>query len=300
MAINTVQVVIDGQTYTLTYNGSSGKYEATITAPTITSFNQPGGYYGATVNVTDQAGNLTTQTSSNAANRLTVKEKVVPVIAGLSPAASARLTTAGPTITGNITDEVNGSGVKTSTFVLKIDGGAAIPVGSITFTPISNGYSFSYTASGLAQGNHTYTVDVQDNDGNAAVQKSVTFTVDTVAPTLNVTSPTNSLITNQASLNVIGVTSDSTSGPATVTVKLNGVDQGSVTVDGGGNFTKAITIVSGSNTIIVEATDTAGLKTSITRTVTLDTVAPTITLVELVPNPVDAGQTFIIKVTASD
>jgi len=33
MAVKTVQVVINGQTHTLTYNATTKKYEATITAP---------------------------------------------------------------------------------------------------------------------------------------------------------------------------------------------------------------------------------------------------------------------------
>lgn len=298
MAIQQVQAVINGVTHTLTYNGSTGKYEATVTAPTITSFNQPGGYYGVSVTATDQAGNSTTRDSSQASNRLTVKEKVPPVISQLSPAANARLTSAGPTITGKLTDETNGSGVNTDTFILKIDG-TAVNNANVTFTPVSGGYTFSYTASGLAQGNHTYTVDVKDNDGNAASQQSVAFIVDTVAPTLNVTAPANSLITNQTTINVTGTTNDATSGPATISIKVNGIDAGAVTVSAGA-FTKAITLSSGSNTIEIKATDSAGLTTTVTRTVTLDTVAPTITAVELVPNPVDAGQTFIIRVTATD
>ena len=37
MAISTVKATINGSEYTLTYNASSGKYEATIPAPTQTS-----------------------------------------------------------------------------------------------------------------------------------------------------------------------------------------------------------------------------------------------------------------------
>jgi flagellar hook assembly protein FlgD len=297
VAINTVKVTIDGQTHTLTYNGATGKYEKTITAPTITSFNQSGGYYPVVIEVTDVAGNITTKDSTDASCRLVVKENVPPVISNLSPAASARVVTAGPTITGKIVDETNGSGVDTSSFVLKIDGVAKT---GATFTPVAGGYTFSYTASGLGQGNHTYTIDCKDNDGNSAVQKSVTFIVDTVAPTLNVTAPVDGLITNQTAVNVTGTTSDVTSNPTVITVTVNGVDAGTVTVDGSGNFSKGITLKSGANTVVVKATDSAGLSTTITRNITVDTVAPTITLVELVPNPVDAGSTFIIKVTATD
>ena len=49
MAIKTVQATINGQTYTLTLNSTSGKYEATVTAPSKSSYNQSGHYYGVTV-----------------------------------------------------------------------------------------------------------------------------------------------------------------------------------------------------------------------------------------------------------
>ncbi len=48
------------------------------------------------------------------------------------------------------------------------------------------------------------------------------------------------------------------------------------------------------------ATDAAGKSTTVTRNVTVDTVPPAITAVTLAPNPVDAGQTYVITVTVSD
>lgn len=62
MAVKTVQATINGQTYTLTLNSSTGKYEATVTAPSKSSYNQSGHYYGVTVKATDEAGNTTTIT----------------------------------------------------------------------------------------------------------------------------------------------------------------------------------------------------------------------------------------------
>lgn len=38
MSVKTVQAVINGQTYNLTLNSSTGKYEATITAPGKSSY----------------------------------------------------------------------------------------------------------------------------------------------------------------------------------------------------------------------------------------------------------------------
>ena len=73
-----------------------------------------------------------------------------------------------------------------------------------------------------------------------------------------------------------------------------------MTVGSDGSFSKALTLASGSNTITVVATDSAGKSTTVTRTVTLDTVAPTIKAVTLTPNPVDAGKTYVISVEVTD
>ena len=60
------------------------------------------------------------------------------------------------------------------------------------------------------------------------------------------------------------------------------------------------TLVSGSNTITVVATDKAGKTTTVTRKVTLDTGAPVFEKVTLTPNPVDCGKTFVISVKVTD
>ena len=148
----------------------------------------------------------------------------------------------------------------------------------------------------MGDGSHTVTVDASDNDGNAATQKSTTFTVDTVAPSLNVTSPTDGLITNNASLTVTGTTNDVTSSPVTVTIQLNSQDQGAVTVEPSGSFSKAITLANGANVIVVTSTDQAGKSTSVTINVTLDTSVPQIVSATITPNPVDAGETMVISV----
>ena len=66
MAVNTVKATLNGQTYNLTYNSSTGAYEATITAPTKSSYNQTNHFYGITVVSTDTAGNSATIDSGNA------------------------------------------------------------------------------------------------------------------------------------------------------------------------------------------------------------------------------------------
>lgn len=298
MAIKTVKATINGQTYDLTLNSASGKWEATITAPGKTSYNLAGGYYNVSVEATNEAG---TKGSADASTvdglKLVVKETVAPVITIVSPTAGAYVANSKQPVVFNITDETGGSGVDISTLVVKQDG-TAVAAANITHTAISNGYSVAYTPSAaLSDGSHTVTINCKDHDGNAAEEKSTTYTVDTVPPTLNVTSPADDLITAASSVTVAGTTNDATSSPVVITISLNGTDQGTVPVGTGGTFSKVVTLKEGSNTIIVKAKDAAGKESSVTRTVTLDTSVPKITAATITPNPVDTGKTMVISVT---
>lgn len=304
MAVKTVQAIINGVTTTLTYNSSTSKWEATITAPSTSSYNNNDGhYYPVTIKATDEAGNVTTKNDTDAtlgaALKLKVKEKTAPVITITYPTASALIINNKPAIKWKVTD--NDSGVNPDTIGITIDSGSKVTGSAITKTAITGGYECTYTpTAALADGSHTIKIDATDYDGNAAAQKSVTFKIDTVPPTLSVTAPVNGLITNKAACTVTGTTNDVTSSPVTVTVKLNSGTAEAVTVNDDGSFSKALTLAAGSNTITVVATDSAGKSTTVTRTVTLDTTAPTIKAVTITPNPVDCGKTYVISVEVTD
>ena len=238
MAVKAVQVVINGQTHTLTYNATTKKYEATITAPSTSSYNQNGHYYNVKVKATDEAGNSVTKDATDAtlgsSLQLKVKEKVAPVISITAPSSSAKLTNNKPVIKWTVTD--TDSGVNPSTIKLIIDS-QTITTG-ITKTQSGKNYTCSYTpTTALSDGTHIIKVSASDYDGNVATQKSVTFTVDTVPPELSVSAPVDNLVTNQSSLVVKGTTNDVTSSPVTLTIKLNGGTEQAVEVgsDGAGN-----------------------------------------------------------------
>lgn len=298
MSISTVKATINGQTYNLTLNSSTGKYEATLTAPGKTSFNQTGGYYNVAVVATNTAGTSATADASTLDGlKLVVKERVVPVITILSPSSGAYVQNSQQPVVFTVVDETDGSGIALSSLVVKQDG-TAVASSAISTTTVTGGYQVTYTpASALSDGAHTVTIDVSDNDGNAAAQKSTTYTVDTIPPTLNLTAPTEGFITATSALTVAGTTNDATSSPVSVAIKLNGTDQGAVSVGTNGAFSKAVTLAEGSNTIVVTATDAAGKTTTVTRTVTLDTSVPKITAATITPNPVDAGASMVISVT---
>lgn len=301
MSVKTVKAVINGTTHTLTYSSSSGKYEATITAPNQSSYPETNHYFNVQLTAEDDAGNETSIDSTDPtlgdSLKLYVKEKTPPVITVTSPTEGATITTNKPTFTWTVTD--NDSGVDPSTIKIKVNAGNTVAATNVT--PIENGYSCTYTSNVAASdGENTAVFTASDYDGNAAVQVTLTYTTDTTPPALSVTAPTNNLVTNTAALTVTGTTNDVTSSPVTVKITLNNTDQGTVTVQTNGSFSKAITLTSGVNTIVVTATDSAGKSSSVTRTVTLDTGAPVFNSVTITPNPVDAGQTYIISVDVTD
>ena len=307
MAVDTVRVQINGTWVSLTKNQSTGKYEGTVAAPNITSFNRDGGYYPVTAEAKDLAGNITTVNDSHATLgdklKLYVKEVTKPTITIQSPTSGAYVVNNKPPITFQLRDEVNGSGIKISTLKLNIDGTTFTNTSTgMSVNAVSNGYNVTYTPqTALSDGSHSIKIDVEDNDGNKATQVTRTFTVDTVPPELSIDNPSEpQMYINSAAFTVVGHTNDATSSPVTVKVTLNGTDQGNVTVDSNGNFTKAITLTEGSNTIVIRATDAAGKYSESTYIVILDTIAPVVGNITIVPNPVNVGQSYIITVDVTD
>lgn len=217
----------------------------------------------------------------------------------MSPTAGSFSTNSKPTITWKVTNA--DSGVNPATIGITLDSGTKVTGDAITKTAITGGYQCTYTpTTALSDGSHTIKLDASDYDGNAAATSSTTFKVDTVPPTLTLSSPADKLITNKSACTVKGTTNDATSSPVKVTVKLNSGTAEAVTVGSDGSFSKDLTLANGTNTITVVATDSAGKSTTVTRTVTLDTAAPVIKSVTLTPNPVDCGKTFVISVEVTD
>lgn len=295
MAIKTMTVNINGQVTNLIYNATSGYYEGSTTAPSKSSYPLDGHYYPVTVKATDEAGNVTSidNTDGTLGNklRLVVKEKNAPTLSFISPGAGAFVKTNKPTITWKVTDD--DSGVNPDTIAITVDGTKVTT--DITKTAIAGGYQCSYVPT-LSDGSHTIKIDATDFDGNAGVQKTVAFKVDTTPPALNITSPNEGLITNNANITVKGTTNDVTSSP--VTVKVNGT---AVSVSSTGEISYPMKLATeGKNVLEITATDSAGQTSKVTRTVYLDTKAPVIQEVILTPSTVDGGATFTIKVKASD
>ena len=269
--------------------GSGNQWVGTGTAPLKSSYSQPDHVYKVTTYAKDDAGNTDTYEST-----LRVVEKVAPTITPSSPTTGSTITNNKPSIVWEVKDD--DSGVNTASIGITIDSGSKITGDGIQKQAITGGYKCTYTPpEALSDGNHTIKFDASDNDGNVATQKSITIKVDTVPPTLTVNSPTEGMVTNNATLVVSGVTNDATSSP--VTLKVN--DQ-PVEVQENGNWSTTIALTEGENTITIVATDSAGKTSTVIRHVTLDTGAPVIESAVINPDPADSGEAITITAIVTD
>ena len=308
MLIATIKAVIDGQTYPLTLS-EDGYYVLAGTAPALSSANELEGKYGVQIIATDEAGNDTTVNRDDSTwgseLKLEAYESVKPTATITYPSADSRINTCTPTITAQLRD--NDSGVDPATVDLRINGGSKITQGApgLTLTPVEGGYDLSYAVpTALDEGQTTISVGVSDKDGNAADPASITCTIAVTAPTISLSSPAEGLVTNQAAVQITGITSDDQLTSVTLTVTVNGHDQGPVTVDGQtGAFAVSANpshMQEGSNVITVKVVDATGLEAEITRNVTLDTIPPRIVEVIGVTDRVHVGAPFEIRVKVED
>lgn len=304
MAISTVRVQINGTWTNLTYNSATGAYEATITAPSTTSFNRTGGYYPVTVEATNTVGTKTTVNDSHSSLgnscKLRVQERIVPVVTIVSPTSGARVTSNKQPVVFTVVDESNGSGIDVQSLIVMLDDREQNEL-TLERTSITNGYRYTFIpGTALADGDHRFSARASDNDGNQSKLVDIVFTVDTVAPTLNITSPAEGMATASTSVTVAGTTNDATSSPVTLTMALDSGTAQAVTVATNGSFTKTFTgLTHGSHKVVIVAKDAAGKTTTITRNFTVDTSAPVISKITISPNPVDAGNTMKISVVVT-
>jgi len=146
-----------------------------------------------------------------------------------------------------------------------------------TVIPAANGnWSKSVTLL-AAQGPQAITAQATDAAGNVGTSGSVTYTLDTIAPALAITS-TGSL-TNQTTQTISG-TIDSADAGLTVSIYDGVTLLGTVIPTANGSWSKSVTLLpaQGAHAITAHAMDAAGnVGTSGAITYTLDTIAPTLT-----------------------
>ncbi|MGG5215575.1 Ig-like domain-containing protein [Rahnella variigena] len=285
-----VDVVLNGVHYSATV-GADGVWSVTIPANVVSALAE--GNYTLTASLTDAAGNSTSTPESfvisDSAGVLTVNPISGDGQLNASEAQSALV------ITGTTSN---------------------VPVGTpITVTVGSTVYSTTTTAGGgwsltlspadlqaLTDGSTTVTVSMVDSQGNTISQTTdLIVAIHGVPPTLDPafggdnTLDASESTTSQTLTGHTGLTGDG----QTVTVTIGG-QQITGTVAPDGTFTVTVppsvlgTLPQGSNNIVVTVTDPAGNHNTITTPVSVDTVAPTLTV-----NPLEGDGYISVAEAAS-
>lgn len=297
MSVKEVILTLNGQNHALKKN-TEGEYEAVITAPEESGYTQPEHAYAMELRITDQSGTIVIDKDHDTFGnkmKLAVVERVSPVISPVYPTEGAYLTNQTVQIQFDVTDD--DSGVKKDTISMQIDTGEILTE-QLTKVPVIGGYRCTYVEV-LKDGAHILKIRAEDQDGNA-VEKTVAFQVDTTAPSLNISEPSDHIALNVRTCRIVGTTNDATSAPCTVTISVNEKAQGHVLVNGDGTFFKEVLLEEGVNVIRIKSTDRAGNYAEVVRNVTYNFDAPQVQGVNIVPNPVSAGKFFVITVKATD
>lgn len=310
MAVKECFVEFNGQRYKAELKDDH--YEVQVQAPAKSSWPEADHVYKLTVGATDMAGNTETITSDDATYgnqlKLRVLETSKPTITVVKPQNASVYGEDYVDFKFELNDE-GWSGINRSAIVFKIDG--RVITENKTEHPSGDAYdldegtnneghertNLNYIASRLSNGQHTYSLEIADNDGNKSEAVNGNFIVSTSAPTLVVDTPTDNLITNDGTVKVSGhasMTDPNVKLEGNVIIDVNGNE---VTAEVGpdGKFEKTVTIPDGEATVIITAESTNGKETVVTRTVTVDKTKPVIT--DIVTTPLTTNVNGMITVT---
>jgi hypothetical protein len=240
-----VSVTIGGQTLIATPSNGAWSVPSAILA---------NGSYLVAASVSDAAGNTGSSTQ-----QLTID--TVPPVLAIDGGPSVITNDPTPTIAGT-TDAAPGTVVR-------------VGVGSQSLSALvqsTGGWNVIPTA--LADGTVTVTAAVSDPAGNET-SASQLLSIDTIAPTVTITGGPNAL-TNGATPDISG-TADVTPGTI-VTVTLADQTLTAPVQDGGGWFVIAAALADGPHRVVMSVSDQAGNLARFTQTLTVDTVAPIVTI----------------------
>ncbi len=133
----------------------------------------------------------------------------------------------------------------------------------------------TWTFDELSDGSHTVSVRAYDNIGNT-VTRTVTFSVDTSIPTVQITSPEPDLITNETALSAVWTGSDATGGIAGYYYQLDGGSWSSLTSATSHTF---LGLRDGDHALVVKVIDHAGnYAVDFLNFTVIDTVPPVLTI----------------------
>ena len=215
--------------------------------------------------------------NSGVVNPVTANDLAVMNLLGWDPVTSA----SAPVVTIALAHDTGGTNNVTSNDALtgSADANAAVTLSegsTVLGTTTANASGvWAFTPTGLAQGSQTVTAS-ETNAAGLTGSSSLTFTYDTVAPTVTAalahdTGGTNNITSNDA----LTGTADAN---AVVTLSEGSTVLGTTTANASGVWSFTPTgLAQGSQTVTASETNAAGLTGSSSLTFTYDTVAPTVT-----------------------
>ncbi len=279
-----------GQQYNASYSSETQKWSVDIPSGSESSYSESNHTYPIELHAFDAAGNETIMyaTDDTYSDQLNIRvlEKTKPTATIVSPTQDSVLGSATQDIKMELSD-AGGSGLNMASVVFKVNN-AQVTQG-VSWSDSGSKKVCTYRATNLSDGSNSVSLQVTDNDGNVSDIATVSFVISTQAPTLNVTTPTDNLLTNS---NKVTVSGTAAAGSDAVTLAEVTINSEKVSVGEGGAFSKEITLNEGANTITVIAKDNLGKTTTVTRRVTVDTKAPVISDVEAEATTVNANSTI--------
>ena len=271
------------------YSGTStsGTLVRTLSAPiggsgwTIT----PG---SAIADGTYTAQAVQTDAAANVGNSGTVTftiDTVTPTVTITSPGAGSSVRANQPVIGGSAGSQINDSATVNATIYAGSDTTGAVVA---TLPATRSGASWSLApGSPLAEGTYTAQATQADAAGHVGHSAPVTFTVDTIAPTVTLDTPAAGWVTTSTPV-LSGAASSAPGDASSVTVRLHtGASVGGAVVrtfsapigGSGWTITPGSAIADGTYTAQAVQTDAAAnVGNSGTVTFTIDTVTPTVTI----------------------
>lgn len=288
--ITRAYAVYKGQQYNASYSSSTQGWSVDIPSGSESSYSQSNHTYPIEIHAFDAAGNETIMyaTDDTYGDQLNIRvlEKTKPIATIKSPTQGSVLGSATQDIVMELSD-AGGSGLNMASVIFKVNN-IQVTQG-VSWTDQGGKKVCTYHATNLSDGSNSVSLQVTDNDGNVSDVATVSFVISTQAPTLNVTAPTDNLLTNSKQVTVSGTAAAGSDAVTLAEVTINGER---VSVGEGGAFSKELTLSEGDNTITIIAKDSLGKTTTVTRHVKVDTKAPVISDVEAEATTVDANSTI--------
>ena len=274
----TVEVTLNGKTYTATANATTGAYSVSV--PLADALGN--GTYTPSIKVTDAAGNSST-----------VNGTAFTVDASAPTGQAGELTSSSDTgardyITSTATPQISGTA----------EAGATVEVtlNSKTYTTTANATTGAYSVSvpltdALGNGTYTPSIKVTDAAGNSSTVNGTAFTVDTTAPSGQTGALTNTAPNDSGTLgdNITSTTTPEISGTtepgAAVEVTLNGKTYTTTANATTGAYSVSVPLAdalgNGTYTPSIKVTDAAGNSSTVNGTTfAIDAFAVAITSVE--------------------